>query len=42
MKACKYLVPGIRKNAAFMSFAMYTSDIVREIEQNVVVYMRSA
>jgi len=37
----KYLVPGIRENAAFMPCARYTSDNVKKIEQN-VVFMRSA
>jgi hypothetical protein len=41
MKVYKYLVPGIPENAVFIPFAMYTSDNIRKIEQN-VVFMRSA
>jgi hypothetical protein len=41
MNVCEYLVPGIPENAVFIPFAMYTSDNVRKIEQN-VVFMRSA
>jgi hypothetical protein len=41
MKEYQYLVPGIPENAVFIPCAMYTSDNVGKIEQN-VVFMRSA